>query len=87
MGPNLVAEQRERGYASQQPEFVLRRPMVIVSELVSGVASAPRAIVHAALTRPRSHCSVIVSLNCIWRGNIHPPRTNEKAAALRAALP
>jgi molecular chaperone GrpE (heat shock protein) len=32
MGPNLVAEQRERGYASQQPEFVLRRPKVIVSE-------------------------------------------------------
>ena len=32
MGPNLVAEQRERGYASQQPEFVLRRPKVIVTE-------------------------------------------------------
>jgi molecular chaperone GrpE (heat shock protein) len=32
MGPNLIAEQRERGYASQQPEFVLRRPKVIVSE-------------------------------------------------------
>ena len=32
MGPLLVAEQRERGYASQQPEFVLRRPKVIVSE-------------------------------------------------------
>src|SRR5205085_11153942 len=32
MGPNLVAEQRERGYASQQPEFVLRRPKIIVSE-------------------------------------------------------
>ena len=32
MGPNLVAEQRERGYASQQPDFVLRRPKVIVSE-------------------------------------------------------
>jgi hypothetical protein len=32
MGPNLVAEQRERGYASQQPEFVLRRPKVVVSE-------------------------------------------------------
>ena len=32
MGPNLVAEQRERGWASQQPEFVLRRPKVIVSE-------------------------------------------------------
>jgi molecular chaperone GrpE (heat shock protein) len=27
-----IAEQRERGYASQQPEFVLRRPKVIVSE-------------------------------------------------------
>src|SRR5437773_765566 len=27
-----VAEQLERGYASQQPEFVLRRPKVIVSE-------------------------------------------------------
>src|SRR5579885_3422238 len=26
MGPLLVAEQVERGYASQQPEFVLRRP-------------------------------------------------------------
>jgi GrpE len=32
LGPLLVAEQRERGYASQQPEFVLRRPKVIVSE-------------------------------------------------------
>lgn len=32
MGPNLIAEQRERGYASQQPEFVLRRPKVVVSE-------------------------------------------------------
>ena len=32
MGPNLVAEQRERGYASQQPDFVLRRPKVLVSE-------------------------------------------------------
>ena len=32
MGPLLVAEQLERGYASQQPEFVLRRPKVIVSE-------------------------------------------------------
>ena len=32
MGPLLVAEQRERGYASQQPEFVLRRPKIIVSE-------------------------------------------------------
>jgi molecular chaperone GrpE (heat shock protein) len=27
-----VAEQTERGYASQQPDFVLRRPKVIVSE-------------------------------------------------------
>jgi len=27
-----VAEQREPGYASQQPEFILRRPKVIVSE-------------------------------------------------------
>ena len=27
-----VAEQRERGYASQQPEFVLRRPKVMVTE-------------------------------------------------------
>lgn len=32
MGPNLIAEMRERGYASQQPDFVLRRPKVIVSE-------------------------------------------------------
>jgi molecular chaperone GrpE (heat shock protein) len=32
LGPLLVAEQRECGYASQQPEFVLRRPKVIVSE-------------------------------------------------------
>lgn len=32
MGPLLVAEQRQHGYASQQPEFVLRRPKVIVSE-------------------------------------------------------
>lgn len=32
MEPLLVAEQVERGYASQQPEFVLRRPKVIVSE-------------------------------------------------------
>ena len=32
MGPLLVAEQRERGYASQQPEFVLRRPKVIVTD-------------------------------------------------------
>jgi molecular chaperone GrpE (heat shock protein) len=27
-----IAEQTERGYASQQPEFVLRRPKVIVTE-------------------------------------------------------
>lgn len=27
-----VAEQRERGFASQQPEFVLRRPKVLVAE-------------------------------------------------------
>jgi hypothetical protein len=27
-----IAEQRERGYASQQPEFVLRRPKVVVTE-------------------------------------------------------
>jgi molecular chaperone GrpE (heat shock protein) len=27
-----IAEQREHGWASQQPEFVLRRPKVIVSE-------------------------------------------------------
>ena len=32
MGPLLVAEQREHGYASQQPDFVLRRPKVIVTE-------------------------------------------------------
>lgn len=32
LGPLLIAEQRERGYASQQPEFILRRPKVIVSE-------------------------------------------------------
>jgi molecular chaperone GrpE (heat shock protein) len=32
MGPLRVAEQREPGFASQQPEFVLRRPKVIVSE-------------------------------------------------------
>src|SRR5712692_9435502 len=32
MGPLLVAEQQEPGWASQQPEFVLRRPKVIVSE-------------------------------------------------------
>ncbi len=32
MGPLRVARQTEPGYASQQPEFVLRRPKVIVSE-------------------------------------------------------
>jgi len=32
MGPLLVAEQQEPGLASQQPEFVLRRPKVFVSE-------------------------------------------------------
>jgi molecular chaperone GrpE (heat shock protein) len=32
MEVNRVVEQCERGYASQQPEFVLRRPKVIVSE-------------------------------------------------------
>ena len=32
MGPLLVAQQREHGYASQQPEFVLRRPKVLISE-------------------------------------------------------
>jgi molecular chaperone GrpE (heat shock protein) len=32
MDPWRVAEQRQRGYASQQPEFILRRPKVIVSE-------------------------------------------------------
>jgi molecular chaperone GrpE (heat shock protein) len=32
MGPLLVAEQQSRGYASQQPEFVLRRPQVYVTE-------------------------------------------------------
>ncbi|MFO0864446.1 MAG: nucleotide exchange factor GrpE [Gemmataceae bacterium] len=32
MGPLLVAEQTQRGYASQQPEFVLRRPKVYVTE-------------------------------------------------------
>lgn len=32
MGPLLVAEQQEPGLASQQPEFVLRRPKVLVSE-------------------------------------------------------
>ncbi len=32
MGPLLIAEQRQRGYASAQPEFVLRRPQVYVTE-------------------------------------------------------
>ena len=32
MGPLLVAEQTQRGWASQQPEFILRRPKVLVSE-------------------------------------------------------
>jgi molecular chaperone GrpE (heat shock protein) len=32
MGPLLVAQQQEPGWASQQPEFVLRRPKVFVSE-------------------------------------------------------
>jgi molecular chaperone GrpE (heat shock protein) len=32
MGPYRIAEQREHGYASQQPELILRRPKVIVSE-------------------------------------------------------
>lgn len=32
MGPYLVARQIEPGYASQQPEFVLRRAKVLVSE-------------------------------------------------------
>jgi molecular chaperone GrpE (heat shock protein) len=32
LSPLLIAAQRERGWASQQPEFVLRRPKVIVSE-------------------------------------------------------
>jgi molecular chaperone GrpE (heat shock protein) len=32
MDPLRVAEQRQRGYASQQPEFVLRRPKVIITE-------------------------------------------------------
>lgn len=27
-----IAEQKERGYASQQPDFILRRPKVIVTE-------------------------------------------------------
>ena len=32
MGPLLVARQVERGYASQQPDFVLRRAKVLISE-------------------------------------------------------
>jgi molecular chaperone GrpE (heat shock protein) len=32
MGPLLVAEQMEPGFASAQPEFVLRRPKVLVTE-------------------------------------------------------
>lgn len=32
MGPLLIAEEREHGFASQQPDFVLRRPKVIVSD-------------------------------------------------------
>jgi molecular chaperone GrpE (heat shock protein) len=32
LSPLLIAEQVEPGYASQQPEFVLRRPKVLVSE-------------------------------------------------------
>lgn len=32
MGPLRIVEQREQGLASQQPEFVLRRPKVVVSE-------------------------------------------------------
>jgi molecular chaperone GrpE (heat shock protein) len=32
MGPMQIAEQREPGWASQQPDFVLRRPKVLVSE-------------------------------------------------------
>ena len=28
----LVAQQRDRGYASQQPEFILRRPKVVITE-------------------------------------------------------
>lgn len=32
MGPLLVAEQTQRGWASQQPEFILRRPKVLVSD-------------------------------------------------------
>jgi molecular chaperone GrpE (heat shock protein) len=32
MGPLLIAEQQQHGYASQQPDFVLRRPRVYVTE-------------------------------------------------------
>jgi hypothetical protein len=32
MGPLLVAQQVEAGYASQQPDFVLRRAKVLISE-------------------------------------------------------
>ena len=32
MSALLIAEQKEHGYASQQPEFVLRRPKVIVTD-------------------------------------------------------
>ncbi len=32
MGPMLIAEQTQRGWASQQPEFILRRPKVVVSD-------------------------------------------------------
>jgi molecular chaperone GrpE (heat shock protein) len=32
MGPLLVAEQTQSGYASDTPEFVLRRPLVYVTE-------------------------------------------------------
>lgn len=32
MDPLRIAEQCQRGYASQQPEFVLRRPKVLVTE-------------------------------------------------------
>jgi molecular chaperone GrpE (heat shock protein) len=32
MGPNLVGEQRQRGYASVVPDLVLKRPQVYVTE-------------------------------------------------------
>ncbi len=32
IGPLMIAEQVESGFASQQPEFVLRRPKVLVAE-------------------------------------------------------